>query len=63
MKLLTAVWNGDEAKVLFSNGFEHAHWVLQADALQDIIVELERRYELLMAKTNQREEFDMDGRC
>jgi len=60
---MTAVWNGEEAKVLFSNVFENANWILKADALQDIIVELEHRYELLMAENKKHEEFDMDGRC
>jgi hypothetical protein len=60
---MTAVWNGEEAKIKFSNEFENAYWVLQADAIQDIIVELERRYELLMSKSKKHEEFDMDGRC
>jgi hypothetical protein len=52
MKLMTAVWNGEEAKVRFSNEFENAHWVLQADALQDMIVILEARYEALIASEN-----------
>ena len=52
MKLMTAVWNGEEAEVRFSNEFENAHWVLQADALQDMIVILEARYESLTASKN-----------
>ena len=51
MKLATIVWNGEEAEVKFTHDFTYAHWVLQADAIQDAIVILEAKYnEVLKAK-------------
>ena len=51
MKLVTIVWNGEEAEVKFTHDFTYADWVLQADAIQDAIVILEAKYnEVLKAK-------------
>jgi hypothetical protein len=67
MKLLTAIWNSEEAEVSFTQDFEQAHWILKADALKDIIYLLEAEYDSVLADKNPLEKeclgFDMNGRC
>ena len=47
MRIGTIRWNGEEAKITFSDNFHNAHYVLKYDALQDIIYEAKKMYEQL----------------
>ena len=52
MKLIDLHWNNNkgEGHVKYTKAFEEAHIVLQLDMLQDCIVDLEEKYNSLLAK-------------
>ena len=52
MKLIDLHWNNNkgEGYVKYTKAFEEAHIVLQLDMLQDCIVDLEDKYNSLLAK-------------
>jgi hypothetical protein len=52
MKLATIAWNGEEANVKFTEDFSYSDWVLQADAIQDVIKILEDKYNDILRTKN-----------
>lgn len=47
MRIGTIRWDGEEAKIIFSDNFHNAHYVLKYDALQDIIYVAQEMYKQL----------------
>jgi hypothetical protein len=45
LRMFTAYWDGENAKLKFSEIFDDHQPILRADFLQDVLVELEERYE------------------
>jgi hypothetical protein len=51
MKILTVKYNEmhDNTKIKFSEDIQLCDWLLKADILKDIIIQLEAEYEILMS--------------